>query len=149
MPRRLCIASVMLLALVAPALAVPLEQPQCVTLESEQKVLEAEGVEGVLAKGPEWAKANLAEADRNKLVHYLDVKELVLFRCPSLRSVVQPDPAAGDTIYGPPELEKSKAAATKPVRQANKKPSKKAARKAAAPVAVPAVPVVEPAAPTP
>ena len=149
MPRRFCIASVVLLALAVPAFAVPLDQPQCVTLESEQKVLEAEGVEGVLAKGPDWAKANLAEADRTKLVRYLDVKELVLFRCPSLRAAVQPDPAAGDNIYGPPEPEKPRVAPAKLMRHANRKPSKKAVGKAVSTVTAPAVPAVKSAAPAP
>src|SRR5262249_48633903 len=47
------------LAWAAPALAATLDQEACAKLKAELSQLELTGARGTLAKGPEWAKANL------------------------------------------------------------------------------------------
>jgi hypothetical protein len=94
-----------------PSWAVPLDVTQCASLESERQKLVADRVDVSLANGPEWAKANLS-ADQIKAVYrLLELKEQVLFRCPSLNPDVAPDPNEGDDIYGPPEPVKPKVTA--------------------------------------
>lgn len=70
--------------LAAGAAATPLDGPACLLLGQEQKTLEAAGIAADMEKGPDWAKANLAADKLERIKHYLDVKEKVLFRCPTL-----------------------------------------------------------------
>ncbi len=61
-----------------------LEAAECKTIDAEMKTLEASGLKGDLDKGVEWAKANLAGSRMEQVKVYLDLREKVLFRCPSL-----------------------------------------------------------------
>lgn len=82
------------------AFAVPLDAPACLLLGQEQKSLEQAGITADMQQGPDWAKANLAQDRLERVKHYLEVKEKVLFRCPSLVIAViaatTPDAADGD-----------------------------------------------------
>ncbi|MBC8049796.1 MAG: hypothetical protein H7X92_06585 [Chitinophagales bacterium] len=75
-----CIAS----AVFAPVNAVrgnPLDGKSCEELGVEQDALKALGVEGDMAKGHEWARANLAQNDLNMLRRFIEISERVKFRC--------------------------------------------------------------------
>ena len=70
-------------ALAAPlgAAADPLDKDSCGKLQSEKQALVVLGVDKEFAKGPDWAKANLAQAELNLLKRYLTIEEQLKFRC--------------------------------------------------------------------
>jgi hypothetical protein len=59
----------------------PLDKPACDRLQSEKQTLAVLGVDKEFAKGPDWAKANLAQSELNLLKRYIDVDEQLKFRC--------------------------------------------------------------------
>jgi hypothetical protein len=48
------------LVVLSDAAATPLSEDVCKTYDAQQKILEIQGIREDLAKGPVWAKANLA-----------------------------------------------------------------------------------------
>lgn len=92
-----CLAAIA--AVVAHARAAPLDTESCSKLKVEQTQLENSGVGHNMAKGPEWAKANLAPDKIEQVRRLIEVEEQLLFRCTG-RSLVtlppepEPDPAA-------------------------------------------------------
>ena len=70
--------------------AAPLDETTCKAYDTQQKSLEAQGLNEDVAKGPEWAKANLSDARVVQIKQYIFVKEQVAFRCPSLIVVSVP-----------------------------------------------------------
>ncbi len=80
---RLAGAAFILGAVAAPfgASADPLDKDACGKLQSEKQALVVLGVDKEFAKGPEWAKANLAQAELNLLKRYLTIEEQLKFRC--------------------------------------------------------------------
>jgi hypothetical protein len=88
-----------LLLQVGVANAASLDKETCDKLKVEQAQLEGTGVRGTMAKGPEWAKANLAADKLGEIKRLLELDELLLFRCQGRPLVVLPpevelDPAA-------------------------------------------------------
>jgi hypothetical protein len=61
--------------------AEPLEKEACERLQSEKQTLVVLGVDKEFSKGPEWAKANLAQSELNLLKRYIDLEEQLKFRC--------------------------------------------------------------------
>ena len=104
----------------APATSAPLDEAVCKDLDAEQKQLELQGIKEDLAKGPEWAKANLTMARLAVVKQYIEITEQVAFRCPSLIVVSVPELAE-------PEAKVPEAA------PAAKTPAKSAAQPAAKP----------------
>jgi hypothetical protein len=96
--------AVVLLAL-AQAGAAPLDADTCAKLKVEQTQLEDAGAGRNMAKGPQWAKANLAPDKIEQVRRLIELEELLLFRCTG-RSLVtlppeaDPDPAAASTEPG-------------------------------------------------
>jgi hypothetical protein len=119
------------LAWAAPALAATLDQEACAKLKAELSQLELTGARGTLAKGPEWAKANLAADKLQQIKRLLELDEQILFRCQGKPLVVLPEGV--DAEAEPPD--NAKDAATKPAaaKDASKqaKPPAKAQPKAA------------------
>lgn len=88
-----------LLLQVGVANAASLDKETCDKLKVEQAQLEGTGVRGTMAKGPDWAKANLAADKLGEIKRMLELDELLLFRCQGRPLVVLPpevelDPAA-------------------------------------------------------
>lgn len=75
-----CMSSAVLLAVTAGR-ANPLDGKSCEELGLEQDALKALGVEGDMAKGHEWARANLAQNDLNMVRRFIEISERVKFRC--------------------------------------------------------------------
>ncbi len=93
----LCMIALLLQAGVAKAAS--LDKETCDKLKVEQAQLEGAGVRNAMAKGPEWAKANLAADKLGEIKRLIEVDELLLFRCQGRPLVVLPpevelDPAA-------------------------------------------------------
>ena len=93
----LCMIALLLQAGVAKAAS--LDKETCDKLKVEQAQIEGTGVRGSMAKGPEWAKANLAADKLGEIKRLIEVDELLLFRCQGRPLVVLPpevelDPAA-------------------------------------------------------
>ncbi len=87
------------LAVLANGHAAPLEPEVCSKLKDERVVLEQAGVRGNMAKGPQWAKANLPPDKLEQIRRLIDVESQLLFRCSGQRLIelpagVEADPAA-------------------------------------------------------
>lgn len=109
-----------------------LDPESCARLKTEQETLEKAGLKEIAAKGPDWAKANLAAEKINEIKRWIEVDEQLLFRCPGRHLVnlpLEPDPPPPPAPEekkqeGEPKADKadSPAAAPKPAQ-----PEKKAA----------------------
>lgn len=66
-----------------PALATPLDEDSCQRLRTEKKALTVLGIDKYFERGAEWVKTNLTSADYNLVKRYVNVFELLKFRCPA------------------------------------------------------------------
>jgi hypothetical protein len=142
-----------LAALMAGARASPLDAESCARLLSEHGELEGAGVEADMAKGPEWARANLGLEKLERIRRFIEVTEQLVFRCRQKSLVSLPSenedqkiqdkddgkadaprvPAAGTTdkakgsgkAKAPPAAARKKTA--EPARKAALQPARKAA----------------------
>jgi hypothetical protein len=78
----------MMLGLAGEALAAPLDKAVCDSLKEEHGQLVLAGAKDNMARGPEWATANLAPDKIKEIKRLIDVEEQLAFRCP------QPKPPA-------------------------------------------------------
>ena len=104
------------LANVAGVGAAPLDPATCDAAKSGHATLIAEGVKDDLAKGPQWAKANLDQARIERAKRFLTLEEQVKFRCPQPKPIVaivapNPVPAEATETPPPPRERKKKVAA--------------------------------------
>lgn len=74
--------------------AAPLDKPACAAAEAELARYVASGILVDIAKGPEWAAANLPAARMQDIAHYFDVMEQLKFRCRPEKPAAKPKPAA-------------------------------------------------------
>ena len=75
---RWCLSALALLALAAASAnvgAAPLDAATCGMLKGEQVKLEHSGVRNSMAKGPDWAKANLAPEKLEQIKRLLQLDE--------------------------------------------------------------------------
>lgn len=103
------VTGLVLVPAVAPA--APLDEVVCKDLDARLKQLELDGVKDDLAKGPEFAKANVTMARLAVIKDYIETKEQVAFRCPSLIVVSVPELAEPEAKH--PLAEPGKAAEPK------------------------------------
>ena len=110
----------------APAArAAQLDKDGCAKLKTEQGQLEHAGTRGSMAKGPEWAKANLAPDKLDQIRRLIEVDEQLLFRCHGRPLVNLPkDPTDPDPAAREPGTDAAGKAAKAP-----KAPKKEAAKK--------------------
>jgi len=73
------------------ARAAPLDAETCAKLQTEHTDLERGGVEKDMEKGPEWAKANLGLEKLQRVQRFIELEELLMFRCRS-RAIVHLTP---------------------------------------------------------
>ena len=78
----------MMLGLAGDALGEPLDKAVCESLKQEHGQLVGAGAKDNMARGPEWATANLAPERIKEIRRLIDIEEQLAFRCP------QPKPAA-------------------------------------------------------
>jgi hypothetical protein len=71
------------------ASAAGLDKEACGTLALELKGLQALKVEELMAKGPDWAVANLSQGDLNLIQRFIEVDEQIKFRCKSPSMLVK------------------------------------------------------------
>lgn len=64
----------------APALSAA-EQKTCEQMIEERNRISALGVEKDMAKGHEWARANLSQSDLNLIREFIEISEHIRFRC--------------------------------------------------------------------
>jgi hypothetical protein len=79
-----------LAAALAQARAAPLDTETCNKLLTEHGELEQAGVEADMAKGPEWAKANLIPEKLARIRRFIEIQEQLLFRCRQKSLVILP-----------------------------------------------------------
>ncbi|RTL69975.1 MAG: hypothetical protein EKK41_13240 [Hyphomicrobiales bacterium] len=82
---------------VAPgaAHAAPLDPESCAKLKVQLEEIEKTGARDNLARGPEWAKANLTADKLEDVRRLIETDEQLLFRCPGRHLVnlpLEPDP---------------------------------------------------------
>jgi hypothetical protein len=70
-------------AALTQARAAPLDADTCAKLQTEHGELEQAGVEKDMENGPDWAKVNLGLEKLQRVQRYIEVEELLLFRCRS------------------------------------------------------------------
>jgi hypothetical protein len=87
----LAAALVASVAAVTQARAAPLDAETCVKLQTEHTDLERGGIEKDMEKGPEWAKANLGVEKMQRVQRFIELEELLMFRCRS-RAIVHLNP---------------------------------------------------------
>lgn len=92
------------LGAMAPAAAVPLDAPACEQLQVQLDALRAEGAADDMARGPEWARANLPEDRLRRVGMLLEVEEKLNFRC-GLAKITLPTAIEGgeEELPGPGE----------------------------------------------
>jgi hypothetical protein len=73
-----------------------LDKESCAKLEVEQTKLEQAGVRGTIAKGPQWAKANLPLDKLQEVRRLIEVDELLTFRCQGKPLVLLPSSVDAD-----------------------------------------------------
>jgi hypothetical protein len=78
-------------AALTPASAAPLDAESCAKLETEHNDLEGAGVVKDMEKGPDWAKANLGLEKLQRVQRFIELEELLMFRCRS-RAIVHLTP---------------------------------------------------------
>ena len=112
--------------------AEPLDKDACGRLQAEKQTLMVLGVDKQFAKGPEWAKANLAGADLANIRRFLNVEEQLKFRCGlaivTLKVTEEPDDGDDDNA-------EQAGAASAPGKAAPVKPAAKPAPAQAQPAA--------------
>lgn len=103
--------------------AAALDEAACKTLEVEQNILESQGLKEDLAKGPGWAKANLSASRIVLVKQYIQIKEQVAFRCPSLIAVSTPELAEPEAKHpqADPKVKPTEKAAVKTKKKAKKR----------------------------
>jgi len=139
-PGRLLLLLAVLVAAFAQARASPLDADTCTKLKSEHSQLELAGIEADLAKGPEWAKVNLASEKIEQIRRFIELEEQLLFRCRGKSLVNLPsesDPAgdgkdddkaaAAPKAASPPPGAAKKAKAPAAATKKKTEPAKKAA----------------------
>jgi len=92
------------LGTMAPVAAVPLDAPACEQLQIQHDALRAEGAADDMARGPEWARANLSEDRLRRVGMLLEVEEKLNFRC-GLAKITLPTTIEGgeEELPGPGE----------------------------------------------
>lgn len=112
------------------ASAASLDKDSCNRLKTEQDGLEKGGVRAVMAKGPDWAKANLPPDKLEEIRRTIELDEQLLFRCAGKPLVVLPPEA--DPAASPPEpIEGGKEEGKKPAPSPDGKAATPPQRKAA------------------
>lgn len=116
--------------------ATPLDADACAKLKIERGVLEQAGVRYNMAKGAEWAKANLSEDKLQQIKRVIDLDGQLLFRCTGQRLVELPAEADADpaSVTPPDASEEGKDGTAAPKADGDKK----APASAVAPTAKPA-----------
>ncbi len=76
--------------------AAPLDAATCGQLKGEQVRMEQSGVRDRMAKGPSWAKANLAADKIDEVRRLIELDEQLLFRCSTRNLVELPAEADAD-----------------------------------------------------
>jgi hypothetical protein len=87
----LCLAA--LCAVLAEVRAAPLDADTCTKLAIEHGELEVAGIDKEMTKGPEWGKANLGPEKLAKVRRFIELEELMLFRCRGKSLVTLPPDA--------------------------------------------------------
>jgi len=111
------------------AAASNLDKDACAKLKDEQAQLEKTGLRATMAKGPDWAKGNLAPEKLQEVRHLIEVDEQLLFRCQGKPLVLLPSSVDADPVV---TTDENAADGEKPA------DSKAAPAKAAAPKDAPA-----------
>jgi hypothetical protein len=104
-------AQVLLVAWCGVAAAATLEQDACAKLKTELLQLELAGTRTSMAKGPDWAKANLGTDKLQQIKRLLEVEEQILFRCQGKPLVVLPEGVDAEAAAVPAERGKDATAA--------------------------------------
>ena len=94
----------LVLGAMAPAAAVPLDGPVCEQLQLQQDALRADGAAADMARGPEWARANLTDERLRRIGLLLEIEEKLNFRC-GLAKIALPTTVEGgeEELPGPGE----------------------------------------------
>jgi hypothetical protein len=86
------LASSLAALLAVRAAAEPLDKDACANLQLEQKKLLTPAMQAALERGPDWVKDHLNDQDIERVREFLEVEEMIKFRCRT--GVPKPKPPA-------------------------------------------------------
>jgi hypothetical protein len=75
------IASSFALPFTPRAFAEPLDKDACANLQLEQKKLLTPAMQAALERGPDWVKDHLNDQEIERVRNFLEVEEMIKFRC--------------------------------------------------------------------
>jgi hypothetical protein len=101
LPIAVCVAAG--IAVLGDVHAAPLDADACAKLKVERDGLEQAGVRGNMAKGPQWAKANLPADKLDQIRRLLELEGQLLFRCSGQRLIELPASVEADPAAAAPE----------------------------------------------
>jgi hypothetical protein len=87
------IASSFALPFTARAFAEPLDKDACANLQLEQKKLLTPAMQAALERGPDWVKDHLNDQEIERVRNFLEVEEMIKFRCRTGVPKPSPPPA--------------------------------------------------------
>lgn len=140
---RWCFWSGLVLCAPMPA-AAALDAEACTRLKREQEQLTAAGVKEAMARGPEWAKANLPADRLEQIRQFIAIGEQLLFQCPQPKPPPEVTAAAGAEDK---EKEKEKSGAVPPATKVPKRAPSVARDRAPETVPAKTTPAPKPKAP--
>ena len=124
--------------------AAPLDAATCGQLKGEQVRMEQGGVRDRMAKGPSWAKANLAADKIDEVRRLIELDEQLLFRCSARNLVDLPAEADADPPPAVPGASEDGKDAASPKADAARRPARKSLRPRALRVNLPRHPLPRP-----
>jgi hypothetical protein len=130
MRRALGLCALALLVAAGGAEAASLDKETCDKLKAEQTQLEGTDARVNMAKGPEWAKANLGPEKLEEIKRLIEVEELLLFRCQGRPLVVLPPEIEADAAKPDDAKENGKEPPDKDAKPAGAQKAAPAAKKA-------------------
>jgi hypothetical protein len=87
------IASSFALPFTARAFAEPLDKDACANLQLEQNKLLTPAMQAALERGPDWVKDHLNDQEIERVRNFLEVEEMIKFRCRTGVPKPSPPPA--------------------------------------------------------
>jgi hypothetical protein len=87
------IASSFALPFTARAFAEPLDKDACANLRLEQNKLLTPAMQAALERGPDWVKDHLNDQEIERVRNFLEVEEMIKFRCRTGVPKPSPPPA--------------------------------------------------------
>lgn len=109
------ILSALLFCGLAPAKAGPLDSKTCQDLGAQRDALKKLGIENEMAKGADWARANLSAGDLNLIKQFIELNEQLKFRCTGTEQAAKKGPLGSKPEIGDEQNEAASSSGSPPL----------------------------------